>query len=154
MTSSLPQPDPKPTPDPTPDPKPTPDPSPEPNPKPTPEPKPTPKRPPIVRPEGGSYTANLAAANTLFAMTLHDRLGEPQFVETLNAQPDVTSLWMRQVGGHNRWHDASGQLGTQSNSYTVQMGAMSHSGARMASIAGIWVLWRAMPIAIATRVIM
>lgn len=122
LTSSLPQPDPKPTPDPTPDPKPTPDPSPEPNPKPTPEPKPTPKRPPIVRPEGGSYPANLAAANTLFAMTLHDRLGEPQFVETLNAQPEVTSLWMRQVGGHNRWHDASGQLGTQSNSYTVQMG--------------------------------
>jgi len=64
--------------------------------------------PSVLRPEGGSYVANLAAANTLFVMSLHDRLGEPQFTDTLKDQNEVTSLWLRQVGGHNSWHDSSG----------------------------------------------
>jgi autotransporter family porin len=32
-------------------------------------------------------------------------------------------MWLRQVGEHNRSHDSSGQLKTQSNRYTVQIGA-------------------------------
>lgn len=78
--------------------------------------------PEIVRPEGASYSANLAAGNTLFMMTLHDRLGEPRYIDALSAQPEATSLWLRQVGGHNQWRDDSGQLKTQSNRYVAQMG--------------------------------
>ncbi|ELV3390599.1 autotransporter outer membrane beta-barrel domain-containing protein, partial [Enterobacter hormaechei] len=65
---------------------------------------------------------NLAAANNLFNTTLHDRLGETQYVDALTGEKKVTSLWLRQVGTHNRWRDGSGQLKTQSNSYVAQLG--------------------------------
>lgn len=87
-----------------------------------PAPKPGHKLAPDVRPEPGSYTANLAAANTLFNTRLHDRLGETQYTDALTGKQKVTSMWMRQVGGHNAWRDGSGQLKTQSNRYVVQMG--------------------------------
>ncbi|ROP61810.1 autotransporter family porin [Enterobacter sp. BIGb0383] len=77
---------------------------------------------PDVRPEPGSYTANLAAANTLFNTRLHDRLGETQYTDALTGEQKVTSMWMRQVGGHTNWRDGSGQLKTQSNRYVLQMG--------------------------------
>ncbi|TBM33301.1 autotransporter outer membrane beta-barrel domain-containing protein, partial [Hafnia paralvei] len=76
----------------------------------------------VNRPEGGSYIANLAAANTLFNTRLHDRLGETQYIDALTGEKKVTSLWLRQVGGHNNWRDSSGQLKTQSNSYVAQLG--------------------------------
>jgi len=76
----------------------------------------------VVRPETASYTANLAAANTMFITRLHDRLGEPQYTDALTGEKKVTSLWLRQVGGHNRWKDSSGQISTQSNRYVIQMG--------------------------------
>ncbi|MGR7522434.1 autotransporter outer membrane beta-barrel domain-containing protein [Klebsiella aerogenes] len=77
---------------------------------------------PDVRPEGGSYVENLAAANRLFNTTLHDRLGETQYTDALTGEKKVTSLWLRQVGSHNSWRDGSGQLKTQSNSYVAQLG--------------------------------
>ncbi|WBM68780.1 autotransporter outer membrane beta-barrel domain-containing protein [Buttiauxella sp. WJP83] len=87
----------------------------------------TPKTPdvpgtPVIRPETASYTANLVAANTMFNTRLHDRLGEPQYTDALTGEKKVTSLWLRQVGGHNRWKDTSGQINTQSNRYVIQMG--------------------------------
>ncbi|ELV3390529.1 autotransporter outer membrane beta-barrel domain-containing protein [Enterobacter hormaechei] len=97
-------------------------PEPAPKPDPKPEPKPEPKPAPDIRPEPGSYTANLAAANTLFVTRLHDRLGETQYTDALTGEQKVTSMWMRQVGGHNAWRDGSGQLKTQSNRYVMQMG--------------------------------
>ncbi|MBT0723567.1 autotransporter outer membrane beta-barrel domain-containing protein [Rosenbergiella sp. S61] len=90
------------------------------NPEPTPDPQS--ETASVIRPEGGSYTANLAAANNLFMMTLHDRLGETQYIDALTGQHEVTSLWLRQVGGHNAWRDGSGQLKTQSNGYMAQIG--------------------------------
>nr|WP_154325352.1 autotransporter outer membrane beta-barrel domain-containing protein [Pantoea sp. 201603H] len=90
------------------------------NPNPGPDPKPKPQ--PDVRPEPGSYTANLAAANTMFINRLHDRLGETQYIDALTGEKKVTSMWMRQVGGHNAWRDSSGQLKTQSNRYVMQIG--------------------------------
>jgi outer membrane autotransporter barrel domain len=80
------------------------------------------KETPDLRPEGGSYTANLAAANSLFVTRLHDRLGETQFIDALTGEQKVTSMWMRHVGSHNNWRDSSGQLKTQSNRYAVQLG--------------------------------
>jgi outer membrane autotransporter protein len=77
---------------------------------------------PIVRPESASYTANLAAANTMFITRLHDRLGEPQYTDAITGEKKVTSMWLRQVGGHNRWKDSSGQISTQSNRYVMQLG--------------------------------
>ncbi|EGM6510245.1 autotransporter outer membrane beta-barrel domain-containing protein [Salmonella enterica] len=113
-----PQPEPDPTPDPNPNPDPTPDPTPDPNPNPTPQPKPAPNS----RPEGGSYVANLAAANTLFNTRLHDRSGETWYLDPVTGEAQVTSLWLRQVGSHSKWRDGSGQLKTQANNYVAQLG--------------------------------
>lgn len=77
---------------------------------------------PIVRPEAGAYTANIAAANTMFMTTLHDRLGETHYVDMLTGEEKVTSMWMRNTGGHTAFRDNTGQLKTQSNRYVLQMG--------------------------------
>nr|WP_253271863.1 autotransporter outer membrane beta-barrel domain-containing protein [Yersinia mollaretii] len=74
------------------------------------------------RPEAGSYTANLAAANTMFVTRLHDRLGETQYIDALTGEKKVTSMWLRNEGGHNRSRDTSGQLSTQANRYVMQLG--------------------------------
>lgn len=104
------------------------------NPDPQPNPDPDPDK--DLRPEGGSYTANLAAANNMFVTRLHDRLGETQYIDALTGEQKVTSMWMRHVGGHNNWRDGSGQLKTQSNRYVLQLGATLRNGARMGLIAG------------------
>ena len=88
-------------------------------PKPNPSPEPLPE---IKRPEAGSYIANLAAANTLFITSLHDRLGETQYIDALSGEKKVTSMWLRSIGGHNRWRDRSDQIKTQSDRYVIQMG--------------------------------
>ncbi|WP_252341700.1 autotransporter outer membrane beta-barrel domain-containing protein [Escherichia coli] len=75
-----------------------------------------------LRPEAGTYTANLVAANTMFVTRLHERLGQMQYTDVITGEQKNTSMWMRHEGGHNRWHDASGQLKTQSNRYVVQLG--------------------------------
>lgn len=74
------------------------------------------------RPEFGSYLANSYAANTLFMTRLHDRLGEMQYTDMLTGEQKVTSLWMRNVGGHTRFNDGSGQLKTTANRYVLQLG--------------------------------
>ncbi|MBI1058354.1 autotransporter outer membrane beta-barrel domain-containing protein [Escherichia coli] len=75
-----------------------------------------------LRPEAGTYTANLVAANTMFVTRLHERLGQMQYVDAITGEPKATSMWMRHEGGHNRWRDGSGQLKTQSNRYVIQLG--------------------------------
>ena len=75
---------------------------------------PTAEGPHQYRPETGSYLANTLAANTLFTTRLHDRLGETQYTDALTGEQKVTSLWMRHIGGHNRFKDGSGQISTQS----------------------------------------
>ncbi|WHP30418.1 autotransporter outer membrane beta-barrel domain-containing protein [Trabulsiella odontotermitis] len=82
-----------------------------------------PTAPDALRPEAGSYISNIAAANTLFNHRLHDRLGEPQYTDALrNGDDNVTSMWMRHVGGHERSSAGDGQLKTQSNRYVLQLG--------------------------------
>lgn len=76
----------------------------------------------VLRPEAGSYTSNISAANTLFAHRLHDRLGEPQYTNALKDEGLVSSMWMRHVGGHERSSAGDGQLKTQSNRYVLQLG--------------------------------
>ncbi|WP_159566864.1 autotransporter outer membrane beta-barrel domain-containing protein [Budvicia diplopodorum] len=78
--------------------------------------------PMIERPEAGSYTSNLAAANSLFVTRLHDRLGETQYIDVLTGERKVTSMWLRNEGGHTKSRDANGQLDTQANRYVMQLG--------------------------------
>ncbi|MGO4743557.1 autotransporter outer membrane beta-barrel domain-containing protein [Serratia quinivorans] len=77
----------------------------------------------IFRPETGSYAANMMAANTLFALSLHDRLGETQYTDVFTGKQKVTSMWLRNLGGHQRSQMADGQNKTQANRYVVQLGA-------------------------------
>ncbi|MCV5539707.1 autotransporter outer membrane beta-barrel domain-containing protein, partial [Escherichia coli] len=80
-------------------------------PGPRPDPEPTPEgHDNNLRPEASSYTANIAAANTMFVTRLHARLGQTQYVDAITGEPKATSMWMRHEGGHNRWRDGSGQL--------------------------------------------
>ncbi|HCU6218512.1 TPA: autotransporter outer membrane beta-barrel domain-containing protein [Escherichia coli] len=44
-----------------------------------------PEGPSVYRPEAGSYISNIAAANSLFSHRLHDRLGEPQYTDSLHS---------------------------------------------------------------------
>ncbi|EKN4715488.1 autotransporter outer membrane beta-barrel domain-containing protein, partial [Yersinia enterocolitica] len=98
-------------------------PAPSPTPVPQPDAKPDPLAPDNdVRPEGGSYTANITAANTMFVTRLHERLGKMQYTDVITGEQKETSMWMRHEGGHNRWRDGSGQLKTQGNRYVLQMG--------------------------------
>ncbi|ATM95420.1 autotransporter protein [Yersinia frederiksenii] len=76
----------------------------------------------VERPEASGYSANLAAANNMFVTRLHDRLGETQYIDALTGEQKVTSLWLRNEGGHNRSRDTQDQLSTQSNRYVVQLG--------------------------------
>ncbi|EIE3132902.1 autotransporter barrel domain-containing lipoprotein [Escherichia coli] len=66
--------------------------------------------------------SNIAAANSLFSHRLHDRLGEPQYTDSLRVQDSATSMWMRHVGGHERFRTGDGQLNTQANRYVLQLG--------------------------------
>ncbi|EMK5832338.1 autotransporter outer membrane beta-barrel domain-containing protein [Citrobacter sedlakii] len=84
-------------------------------------PSPTPREN-AVRPEAGLYGMNLQAANTMFNTRLHDRLGETHYVDALTGEKAVTSLWLRNVGGHTRQKDSSGQLEMQANRYVMQLG--------------------------------
>ncbi|EFF6282809.1 autotransporter YcgH [Escherichia coli] len=78
---------------------------------------------PVLRPEAGSYVANLAAANTLFVMRLNDRAGETRHIDPVTEQERSSRLWLRQIGGHNAWRDSNGQLRTTSHRYVSQLGA-------------------------------
>ena len=75
----------------------------------------------IVRPEAASYSANIAAANTLFATSMDDRPGVTRYTDA-NGQLQSTRLWLRNSGGHNHQKDSSGQLKTDTNRYAIQLG--------------------------------
>lgn len=92
------------------------------NPNPDPDPATTPDRHDDLRPEAGGYIANLAAANALFVTRLHDRQGETHYIDALTGKEAITSLWLRNAGGHTRQQDSSGLLGMQANRYVMQLG--------------------------------
>lgn len=100
----------------------SPDPQPNPEPTPTPTPDSGQNLDNDLRPEAGSYTANLAAANTMFTTRLHDRSGNTYYTDMVTGEQKQTTMWMRHEGGHNKWRDGSGQLKTQSNRYVLQLG--------------------------------
>ncbi|WP_190314932.1 autotransporter outer membrane beta-barrel domain-containing protein [Pantoea sp. M_9] len=76
----------------------------------------------VLRPEGGAYAANLAAAQRLFDVRLADRQAGTDYTDAATGERRYTSLWMKNTGMHNRADDTSGQLHTRSNSYALMLG--------------------------------
>lgn len=76
----------------------------------------------VLRPEVGSYIANLSSANTLFQLRLQDRNGSAAYMTDDKISPQQKNMWIRHVGGQTRWYDSSSQLKTRSNRYTLQLG--------------------------------
>nr|WP_269091424.1 autotransporter outer membrane beta-barrel domain-containing protein [Acinetobacter sp. ME22] len=67
-----------------------------------------------LRPEAGSYLANLAAANTLFEINLQDRFAASK----TNSQ----TVWIKGTTDRTKFKDTTGQISTQTNQSTVQLG--------------------------------
>ncbi|WP_213994212.1 autotransporter outer membrane beta-barrel domain-containing protein, partial [Sodalis sp. dw_96] len=61
-------------------------------------------------------------ANTMFAASRDTRSALTAYIDPITGQQQTTSLWMTNLGGHNRSRDDSGQLRTQSNRYVLQLG--------------------------------
>lgn len=78
----------------------------------------------IMRPEIGSYANNLYAANTLFTMSLYERLGETMYSDALrtNDKNKSGNFWLRALGGHTRNKMEDGDLTTRGNWGVVQVG--------------------------------
>ncbi|GKX57138.1 hypothetical protein SOASR030_32500 [Leminorella grimontii] len=73
-------------------------------------PSPTPES--VIRPEAGSYVANMAAASKMFNLRLEDREG----------RAENSSMWLRQQGDRTTFRDGSGQVKTSTNTYVIQGG--------------------------------
>ncbi|WP_425317928.1 autotransporter outer membrane beta-barrel domain-containing protein [Pseudomonas nitroreducens] len=91
----------------------------------------------VRQPEGGSYTANIAAANTMFLHRLHDRTGNLTYVDPDTGKEVTSMLWMRNVDGSTRWEESTGQLKTEANRYVLQIGSDLY---RKETDNGDWVL--------------
>lgn len=78
--------------------------------------------PEIERPEIGSYTVNLADANTMFINGLHNHTTKTAYIDPLTGEQRFTSLWMHHQGGRNDSRDQNNQIDTNSNRYIVQLG--------------------------------
>ncbi|WP_211961460.1 autotransporter outer membrane beta-barrel domain-containing protein [Cupriavidus plantarum] len=77
----------------------------------TPAPSPAPTPGPQLRPEAGTYLANQSAANALFVHTLHDRMGEPNFVDgSRNGRARLANGWVRLAGTSSDATAAGGKL--------------------------------------------
>src|SRR5471030_561956 len=76
----------------------------------------------VYRPEIASYTSNLQAANTLFSLNLHDRVGETAYIDPITGEKKVTSMWVRNEGGRNAFSMSDKQNKTTANRYVLQVG--------------------------------
>lgn len=74
-----------------------------------------------LRSEAASYIGNLMAANSLFNLRLHDRLGETQYTDLLTGEQQVTSMWIRYKYGYTKYEVGS-QLNGKNNWNITQLG--------------------------------
>jgi autotransporter family porin len=80
---------------------------------------------PLYRPEVAAYEANQRLAAMMFVHSLHDRLGEPQYVEGQGFNPDsdkAKSGWLRVVGRWEGSESKDGVFKTSSNSFLLNGG--------------------------------
>ncbi|CAB3749016.1 autotransporter outer membrane beta-barrel domain-containing protein [Paraburkholderia humisilvae] len=97
--------------------------TPPPNPEPGPEPTPP---EPLYRPEVAAYLANQHLAGQMFVESLHDRLGEPQYVEGQGFDPQQDkprSVWLRVVGNWEGSHSQDNNFQISSDTFLLEGGA-------------------------------
>lgn len=76
-----------------------------------------------LNPDIGSYLANQAMATGLFMHSLHDRLGEPQYLERFKGDERGDSgMWVRAVASNTKSDAAGRTLSVDSNSRVVHLG--------------------------------
>ena len=75
-----------------------------------------------VKPELGSYAANMLASNTLFTTSLYDRLGETRYSDALKSQKKSGNVWIRMQGGKNYTTMTDSQLTNRGTYGVVQVG--------------------------------
>ncbi|WP_415823468.1 autotransporter outer membrane beta-barrel domain-containing protein, partial [Achromobacter aegrifaciens] len=88
-----------------------------------PEPPAPPK--PLYRPEVAAYLANQRLAAQMFVHSMHDRLGEPQYIETQQFAADDDkrrALWLRMTGKWDRTHSKNGEFDVSSDMFLLQGG--------------------------------
>jgi len=107
-----------------PDPPPVPpDPPIPPNPPVPPVPGPDPE--PLYRPEVAAYLANQRLVGQMFVHSMHDRLGEPQFIEGQQFQSEDSkrrALWLRAVGKWEGSHSRDGNFDVSTDMFLLQGG--------------------------------
>lgn len=92
-------------------------------PGPPPEPPQPPK--PLYRPEVAAYLANQRLAGQMFVHSMHDRLGEPQYIETQqfeNEDDKRRALWLRMTGKWDKTHSKDGEFDVSSDMFLLQGG--------------------------------
>lgn len=92
------------------------------------DPVPVPPGPPepLYRPEVAAYLANQRLAGQMFVHSLHDRLGEPQYVEDQGFRPDEDkprSGWLRVVGKWEGSHSKDGNFKVDTDMFLLHGGA-------------------------------
>jgi fibronectin-binding autotransporter adhesin len=91
-------------------------------------PTPTPPGPPepLFRPEVAAYLANQHLAGQMFVHSLHDRLGEPQFVAGQGSDPaqgQARSGWLRMTNNWEGSRSADGNFKVSTYDFQMQGGA-------------------------------
>ncbi|ANY16167.1 hypothetical protein AW878_18980 [Bordetella pseudohinzii] len=94
---------------------------------PTPPDPPTPPNPPepLYRPEVAAYLANQRLASEMFVHSLHDRLGEPQYIEGQqfdNEDDKRRALWLRMTGRWQKSRSGNGEYRVDSDTVLLQGG--------------------------------
>ena len=74
-----------------------------------------------VSPMLGAYLANQNALR-MFNMTLHDRLGEPQYAESLKSESTANSMWLRSVITNEKYHLVNDALSAKGDQQILQLG--------------------------------
>ena len=75
-----------------------------------------------VKPELGSYAANMLASNMLFTTSLYDRLGETRYSDALKSQKKSGNVWIRMQGSKNYTTMTDSQLTNRGTYGVVQVG--------------------------------
>jgi autotransporter family porin len=81
---------------------------------------------PTYRPEVAAYLANQHLAGQMFVNSLHDRLGEPQYIDGQGFNPDTDkpgSGWLRVVGDWEGSQSQNDIFKTNTSSFLMQGGA-------------------------------
>lgn len=86
---------------------------------------PNPNPEPLYRPEVAAYLANQRLVGQMFVHSMHDRLGEPQFIENTSFPADASirsSVWMRTSGTWEKSRSKDGNFDVSTDLFLIQGG--------------------------------